>query len=570
MAQLQALLSGDVAKLEFMTQEIDGSVRNHPHRDCYAAAGEEPAGRLGFGCLPSVLSRNFGMVTEQEEQSSSKQQQQQQHSSSITLAFYLTHVDECLALAVAGTAAVHATATPPTPTSKRVLEEKSTRLHHPFLDHHQHQRHQPSGGAKKSKLESATLPPSSPRSLALPKLRTSSSVSLSAEEAWRYCCARRPDFPAMFAVYRHFRARNYTVQAGHKYGAHYVLYEGAPDECHSRYCVHVMGCGGGVAGDGGAGCGDGGREGVGDSWSHVKTVTRLMPDVAKCLLVCGVTYGTLREPPPPPPPPPPSSPRPSPPPGPSVALLPHSYLPPPPAPPPVPSPLASMPPPLPCPPPPSSTSIPSTSTSSTSTSPSSSMPTTPSRLNTSSLAALAVSSVTALSFSRSIEPNQASSSTNINNVKNNTVKKSNHNKNQNKNRNKRSGTEGKDHSNTKNMNNNQNKDKGKGSCTEGATDDSKKSKSKSNITAHPNAHPTPVLLEPGAGTRSHSPTANDHPAKKSKRGPSEGAGDGNDIHGGRGRDDIDSGGRCEDINGGGNGDAPTATPPPPFSSALPP
>lgn len=64
MAQLQALLSGDVAKLEFMTQEIDGSVRNHPHRDCYAAAGEEPAGRLGFGCLPSVLSRNFGMVTE--------------------------------------------------------------------------------------------------------------------------------------------------------------------------------------------------------------------------------------------------------------------------------------------------------------------------------------------------------------------------------------------------------------------------------------------------------------------------------------------------------------------------
>lgn len=122
-------------------------------------------------------------------------------------AFYLTHVDECLALAVAGTAAVHATATPPTPTSKRVLEEKSTRLHHPFLDHHQHQRHQPSDGAKKSKLESATLPPSSPRSLALPKLRTSSLVSLSAEEAWRYCCARRPDFPAMFAVYRHFRAR---------------------------------------------------------------------------------------------------------------------------------------------------------------------------------------------------------------------------------------------------------------------------------------------------------------------------------------------------------------------------
>ncbi|CAM9823513.1 unnamed protein product [Hapterophycus canaliculatus] len=98
---------------------------------------------------------------------------------------------------------------------------------------------------------------------------------LSSEEAWRYCCDRRPDFPAMFAVYRHFRGQRYTVHTGHKYGAHFVLYEGSPEECHSRYCVHVMGCGGGG----------------GDSWGHMKTVTRLMPDVAKCLLVCGVTYG---------------------------------------------------------------------------------------------------------------------------------------------------------------------------------------------------------------------------------------------------------------------------------------
>lgn len=30
---------------------------------------------------------------------------------------------------------------------------------------------------------------------------------LSDEEAWRYCCDRRPNFPAMFAVFRHFRAR---------------------------------------------------------------------------------------------------------------------------------------------------------------------------------------------------------------------------------------------------------------------------------------------------------------------------------------------------------------------------
>ncbi|CAM9556446.1 unnamed protein product [Scytosiphon promiscuus] len=105
---------------------------------------------------------------------------------------------------------------------------------------------------------------------------------MSSEEAWRYCCDRRPDFPAMFAVYQHFRRRRYTVHTGHKYGAHFVLYEGSPDECHSRYCVHVMGAGGG------------GRSAGGDSWGHMKTVTRLMPDVAKCLLVCGVTYDLPR------------------------------------------------------------------------------------------------------------------------------------------------------------------------------------------------------------------------------------------------------------------------------------
>ncbi|CAM9434238.1 unnamed protein product [Ascophyllum nodosum] len=80
----------------------------------------------------------------------------------------------------------------------------------------------------------------------------------------------------MFAVYRHFRTRSFTVQAGHKYGVHFVLYEGPPDHYHSRYCVHVMGC----ASSGGGG----------DSWGHIKTMTRLMPDVAKSLLVCGVSY----------------------------------------------------------------------------------------------------------------------------------------------------------------------------------------------------------------------------------------------------------------------------------------
>ncbi|CAM9343286.1 unnamed protein product [Discosporangium mesarthrocarpum] len=95
---------------------------------------------------------------------------------------------------------------------------------------------------------------------------------LGCKEAWEYCCARQPSFPSTFAVFQHFRCRGYTVHSGQMYGAHFVLYEGSPDLYHSRYCVHIMDAGGG------------------DSWGHIKNMTRLMPDIAKCLLVCSVSY----------------------------------------------------------------------------------------------------------------------------------------------------------------------------------------------------------------------------------------------------------------------------------------
>ncbi|CAM9496846.1 unnamed protein product, partial [Ectocarpus fasciculatus] len=182
-------------------------------------------------------------------------------------AFYLAHIDESLALVVpranlvVPTAPIALPPPPPPPRGRRVPEEP------PGLPHDRHRRQltteeEDAGGSLSG--EEAFGGGGGGGGAPL----------LSAEEAWRYCCNRRPAFPAMFAVYRHFRIRSFTVDTGHKYGAHYVLYEGPPDECHSRYCVHVTGGGGG-----------------GDSWSHVKTMTRLMPDVAKSLLVCGVTYG---------------------------------------------------------------------------------------------------------------------------------------------------------------------------------------------------------------------------------------------------------------------------------------
>ncbi|CAM9315478.1 unnamed protein product [Ectocarpus sp. 6 AP-2014] len=283
MVLLRALLQGDVAKLFFPTHRCE-----ERHREDRRHDGDGKG--IGY-----ILERSFGKVSEACSPrefpliSSSQQQQQQQQEPAATIgsglrclqlsleeAFYLAHVDESLALAVPRANLVVPTAPialppPPPPRGRRRSEEP------PGLLHDQHRRQHTTVEAEDAAGGSLSGEEAFGCGFGGGEEGGGGGGGgaplLSAEEAWRYCCNRRPDFPAMFAVYRHFRIRSFTVDTGHKYGAHYVLYEGPPDECHSRYCVHVTG-----------------GNGSGDSWSHVKTMTRLMPDVAKSLLVCGVTY----------------------------------------------------------------------------------------------------------------------------------------------------------------------------------------------------------------------------------------------------------------------------------------
>ncbi|CAN0038980.1 unnamed protein product [Ectocarpus sp. 12 AP-2014] len=286
MVLLRALLLGDVAKLIFPTHRYE-----ERHQE------DRPHDGDGKGIGYILQRRSFGKVSEAYSPrelpsiSSSQQQQQQQQQQeepaatidsglrclqlSLEEAFYLAHVDESLALAVPRANLAVPTAPialpPPSPLRGRCGFEEP-----PGLLHDRHRRQQTTEEAEDAAGGSLSGEEAFGCGFGGGEEGGGGgggALLLNAEEAWRYCCNRRPDFPAMFAVYRHFRIRSFTVDTGHKYGAHYVLYEGPPDECHSRYCVHVTGGGGG-----------------GDSWSHVKTMTRLMPDVAKSLLVCGVTY----------------------------------------------------------------------------------------------------------------------------------------------------------------------------------------------------------------------------------------------------------------------------------------
>ena len=48
----------------------------------------------------------------------------------------------------------------------------------------------------------------------------------------------QPDFDMRLKVYRELKARDLIVKTGFKYGAHFRVYEGDPDEEHSEFLVH--------------------------------------------------------------------------------------------------------------------------------------------------------------------------------------------------------------------------------------------------------------------------------------------------------------------------------------------
>lgn len=55
--------------------------------------------------------------------------------------------------------------------------------------------------------------------------------------------AQEPDFDLRYALYRHLRARGLVVKTGFKYGTHYRVYEGPPEEEHAPYLVHGVASG---------------------------------------------------------------------------------------------------------------------------------------------------------------------------------------------------------------------------------------------------------------------------------------------------------------------------------------
>ena len=65
------------------------------------------------------------------------------------------------------------------------------------------------------------------------RLRVPDDLAARAREA-------EPDFDVRFALYRDLRARGLVVKTGFKYGTHFRVYEGPPQEEHAPYLVHAL------------------------------------------------------------------------------------------------------------------------------------------------------------------------------------------------------------------------------------------------------------------------------------------------------------------------------------------
>lgn len=59
-------------------------------------------------------------------------------------------------------------------------------------------------------------------------------------ELWRVLVSRDEQFPVLYRVYHHFRAKGWVVRNGLKFGANFLLYQDGPPFFHSTYSVKIQ------------------------------------------------------------------------------------------------------------------------------------------------------------------------------------------------------------------------------------------------------------------------------------------------------------------------------------------
>lgn len=81
------------------------------------------------------------------------------------------------------------------------------------------------------------------------------------------------EFGLRLRAYEDLRSRGLIVKTGFKYGTHFRVYEGSPDECHARYLVHAF------------------QDSKVAMWPEISRTVRLSGGVRKEILFCRVGEG---------------------------------------------------------------------------------------------------------------------------------------------------------------------------------------------------------------------------------------------------------------------------------------
>lgn len=71
-------------------------------------------------------------------------------------------------------------------------------------------------------------------------LRAEDGSRMGFEELREHAAASQDEFDNRLAVYSDLRERGLVVKTGFKYGTHFRVYEGSPDDCHARYLAHAV------------------------------------------------------------------------------------------------------------------------------------------------------------------------------------------------------------------------------------------------------------------------------------------------------------------------------------------
>ncbi|MGE4577000.1 MAG: tRNA-intron lyase [Candidatus Methanomethylophilaceae archaeon] len=93
------------------------------------------------------------------------------------------------------------------------------------------------------------------------------------EELKKLGSETQSDFALRISAYYDLRSRGLVVKTGFKYGTHFRVYEGSPDDCHARYLVHAV-----PASDTAM-------------WPEISRTVRLSGGVKKDILFCRISGG---------------------------------------------------------------------------------------------------------------------------------------------------------------------------------------------------------------------------------------------------------------------------------------